>query len=159
LFHFNTEELTLAERLNIVGTEKADQICSVAFDSYNKVGTVEEELNDLKVPKHRLNLLLYQRSLDLPLGGPFNISSYCLLLCMVAQCIGMEPGVFTWSIGDCHIYKNQLPMIEEQLKREPRKLPSLVLNATKKDLFDFTYDDIKLVGYDPHPKIEAPIAV
>lgn len=148
LFHFNTEELTFGERLDLYYRSNIP----------NKSVTASDE--DLaNIPTRRLNCLLYQRSLDLPLGGPFNITSYCLLTAMVAHCVNMVPGVFTWSTGDTHIYVNQMDGIREQLKREPKSLPKLWINPNVKDLFSFTFDDIRLEGYDPHPTIKMPVAV
>ncbi len=153
LFHFNTEELTTRERYDIY-TSRGGNCGWTSVSEMN-----EKVVNDADIPRRRINLLLYQRSLDLPVGGPFNISSYCLMLCMVAQCVNMLPGVFTWSTGDTHIYENQLPMVKEQLTRTPKMLPTLWLNPNIKDLFSFTYEDIKLIGYDPHPAIKMPVAV
>jgi thymidylate synthase len=119
----------------------------------------DTDFDAANIPRRKLNCLLYQRSLDLPLGGPFNITSYCLLTAMIAHCTNMVPGVFTWSTGDTHIYVNQMDGIQEQLKREPKSLPKLWINPNVKDLFSFTFDDIRLEGYDPHPTIKMPVAV
>ena len=107
----------------------------------------------------RLSLQLYQRSADLFLGVPFNIASYSLLLQMVAQVTGYEPGEFIHTLGDAHIYNNHLDQVTEQLSRPPRPLPTMVLNSAVKDLFSFTYDDFSLVGYDPHPAIRGMVSV
>jgi len=158
LFHFNTEELTTDERFNYAN-ETLHLSDSPEFFTVIDDKQIDQWMNKLGVPKRKINLLLYQRSLDLPIGGPFNITSYCLLLAMVAQCVDMVPGIFTWSTGDMHIYENQLPMVKEQLTRSPRALPKLWLNSEVKDLFSFKYEDIKLIGYDPHPTIKMPVAV
>ena len=107
----------------------------------------------------KLSCQLYQRSADLPLGVPYNIASYALLTCMVAQACNLEIGDFVHTFGDMHIYVNQLDGIEEQLKREPLALPTLYLNPKVQNIFDFVYDDIRLVGYNSHPTIKMPVAV
>lgn len=107
----------------------------------------------------RLSLQLYQRSADCFLGVPFNIASYALLLMMVAQVTGLRPGEFIHTLGDAHIYRNHFSQVEEQLSREPRKLPRMVLNPDVKDVFSFTYDDFRLEDYDPLPHIAGKVSV
>jgi thymidylate synthase len=110
------------------------------------------------VSSGRLSCQLYQRSADIFLGVPFNIASYALLTAMMAQVVGLEPGEFVHTLGDTHLYLNHLDQAHEQLAREPRPFPRLRLSA-RHDLFAFEPEDVKLVGYDPHPAIKAPIAV
>lgn len=107
----------------------------------------------------RLSCQLYQRSADIFLGVPFNIASYALLTHMIAQVCDLEVGDFVHTLGDTHLYKNHIEQAKEQLKRSPRALPTLKLNPTIKDIFAFTFGDIEILHYDPHPAIKAPIAV
>lgn len=183
LFQFNTEELTLAERATIYYGEPVMKFRGLSLDAWNNVlrnekGELEldhevpisktrpedetkhmEFFDSLKVPRRRLNCQLYQRSCDLFLGVPFNIASYSLLLAMVAQVTNMQVGDFIHTYGDLHIYKNHIEQINEQQARVPKALPKLVLNPAIDDVFKFTFDDIKIEGYDPHPAIKGVVAV
>ena len=105
-----------------------------------------------------LSCQMYQRSADVPLGTPFNIASYALLMHMVAQVTGLTPKEFIYTIGDAHIYVNQMPGVREQLRRKPLPLPTLWLNPDIKDIDQFTMKDIELVGYQSHPPIDFPFA-
>ena len=107
----------------------------------------------------RLSLQLYQRSADTFLGVPFNIASYALLLTMVAQVCGLQPGEFVHTTGDTHLYLNHLDQARLQLTREPRPLPRLVVNPDVKNLFDFRFEDFAIENYDPWPHIKAAVSV
>jgi thymidylate synthase len=111
------------------------------------------------VANGRLSLQLYQRSADTFLGVPFNIASYALLLMMVAQVTGLQPGDFVHTLGDTHLYINHLEQARLQLTREPRPLPRMIINPDVKSIFDFKYEDFTLEGYDPHPHIKADVSV
>jgi thymidylate synthase len=107
----------------------------------------------------RLSCQLYQRSADIFLGVPFNIASYALLTHMVAQQCDLEAGEFIWTGGDCHLYLNHMEQVATQLSRTPFPLPRLVLRRRPPTLFDYTFDDIEIVGYESHPALKAPVAV
>jgi len=111
------------------------------------------------VANGKLSCQLYQRSADVFLGVPFNIASYALLTHMIAQVTNLEVGDFVHTLGDAHLYSNHMEQTQEQLKRKPKALPQLKLNTNIKDLFEFKYDDIALVGYEADPVIRAPVAV
>lgn len=112
-----------------------------------------------QVAAGRLNLQLYQRSADVFLGVPFNIASYALLTHMLAQQCGLEPGVFVWTGGDCHLYSNHLDQAREQLGREPRALPKLTLLRKPGAIDEYRFEDFEISAYDPHPHIKAEVAV
>lgn len=107
----------------------------------------------------RLSLQLYQRSADSFLGVPFNIASYALLTQMMAQVCGLRPGEFIHTLGDAHIYLNHLDQVCEQLRREPRQLPRMIINPEVKDINGFEYSDFRLEGYDPWPAIKGVVSV
>jgi len=109
--------------------------------------------------KPGLSCQLYQRSADLFLGVPFNVASYALLTCMLAQVCGCEPREFIHSFGDLHLYQNHLDQAREQLSRDPNTLPVMKLNPDRRELDDFIFEDFQLENYDPHPHIKAAVSV
>lgn len=129
--------------------------CYVA-PAYEAMSFAEERTNP---PRPRLSLILHQRSADYFLGVPFNIASYALLTHMLAQVCGYEVGEFVHNFGDVHIYLNHRGQMTELLSREPRALPQLVLNSRVDSIDAFTYADLELKGYDPHPAIKADVSV
>lgn len=116
-------------------------------------------LFQFNVQEGKLNCQLYQRSADMFLGVPFNIASYALLTMMIAQVCNLEPGKFVHTFGSAHIYHNHFDQVKEQLSREPKPLPRMEINKDAKSIFSFVYEDFKLVDYECHPRIKAPIAV
>ena len=127
--------------------------CHCLFQFYVEPGKAESG------SKGRLSCQLYQRSADIFLGVPFNIASYALLTMMMAQVCGLEPGDFVHTLGDAHIYKNHLDQVHLQLTREPRPLPSLLINPDVHDIFGFDYEDFKLENYNPWPHIKGEVSV
>ena len=111
------------------------------------------------VADNKLSCQLYQRSADVFLGVPFNIASYALLTQMIAQVCDLQVGDFVHSFGDVHIYQNHVEQVELQLTREPKALPQVKLNPEVTSIDEFTYEDIELINYHPHPRIKAPVAV
>lgn len=138
-------------RRHIVSAWKPDEIedmalppCHILFQFY--------------IADNKLSCQLYQRSGDVFLGIPFNIASYSLLVHLMAKSLGVEVGEFIHVIGDAHIYNNHIEKVEEQLDRTPKELPTLLIKE-QKDLFDYTMEDIELIGYDPHGVIKAQVAI
>lgn len=172
-FQFWTRELTLEERFEItdkVNKEIRQDLYSYAFNNPIYGGSINQRpddverhqiLDDLGIPKRGISLLWNQRSCDVGLGIPFNIASYGLLLHMVAQQVNMVPLELVGMLGDCHIYSNHMEQIKEQLTRDPNKYPppKIWLNPEVKSIFDYKYDDIKILDYESYPTIKMPIAV
>jgi len=111
------------------------------------------------VSNNKLSCQLYQRSADIFLGVPYNIASYALLTMMIAQVTKLELGDFIHTFGDAHLYDNHVDQAKEQLTRKTRALPTVQLNPNVTSIFDFSYEDIEVVGYNPHPHISAPVAI
>ncbi|MEX2496334.1 MAG: thymidylate synthase [Woeseia sp.] len=111
------------------------------------------------VAEGRLSCQLYQRSADLFLGVPFNIASYALLTHMIAEQTDLEVGEFIWTGGDCHLYRNHLSQVDQQLTREPRALPKLSIKRRPGSIFAYEYDDFAILDYEPHPQLRADVAV
>ncbi|GAA3587491.1 thymidylate synthase [Marinobacter xestospongiae] len=138
---------TIAPQANVEQGRMALAPCHCLFQFY--------------VADGRLSCQLYQRSADLFLGVPFNIASYSLLTHMIAQQCDLEVGEFVHTFGDCHLYQNHLTddIVFEQLGREPRALPKLVIRRRPDSIFDYQLDDFEFEGYEPWPLIRAPIAI
>jgi len=111
------------------------------------------------VSEGKLSCQLYQRSCDIFLGVPFNIASYALLTMMMARTTGLEPGEFIHTLGDAHIYLNHVEQVKLQLTRKPYPLPQMKLNPAVMNIFDFSYEDFVLTGYQSHPHIKGEISV
>ena len=112
-----------------------------------------------KTGEKLLSCQMYQRSCDMGLGVPFNIASYSLLTCMIAQVCDLKPGDFVHVLGDAHVYANHVEPLKTQLKNEPRPFPQLKINPDVKDIDGFKFEDFEIIGYDPCPKIEMKMAV
>lgn len=111
------------------------------------------------ISNSKLSCQLYQRSADVFLGVPFNIASYSLLTMMVAQVCNLKIGEFIHTFGDVHIYSNHLEQVDIQLKRKPKKLPTIKINTDVDDIFEFTFNDFELIDYNPHPPIKAAVSI
>lgn len=152
LFQFYTEELTNDERVLYASQHQLD------VDDASDVQQLRARLDALNVPARRLSCQLYQRSADLFLGMPFNIASYALLTMMIAQQVGMAPGDFIWTGGDCHIYKNHFDQVQLQLARQPYPIPKMEIEKAP-SIFDYKYEDFKLSDYRHYEAIKAEISV
>lgn len=111
------------------------------------------------VAEGKLSCQLYQRSADSFLGVPFNIASYSLLTCMIAQQCNLGVGEFIWVGGDCHIYANHTEQVKLQLSREPFALPQLQIKRKPDSIFDYKFEDLEIVNYQSHSAIRGEVAV
>lgn len=157
LFQFYTEEMTLQERYYMLKPSEASEV-DMKINARPGPAT-HEDLDTCSVPRRYLSCQLYQRSADEFLGAPFNIASYALLTHMVAHQLGYEAREFVWTGGDCHIYLNHLEQVKEQLSRTGFDYPTVEFATKPASIFDYKYDDIKIVNYQHQPAIKAPVAV
>nr|MBP3680790.1 thymidylate synthase [Clostridia bacterium] len=153
-FQVYTRKLTPIERLDWLWEHSNGE-----YDEWKS--PTEQSLDDLGVPQRELSLMWNQRSCDFGLGFSFNLLSYSILLAMFAQCVNMTCGEVICSLGDVHVYENHIEGLTEQLTRNPNKysLPKLELNPNIKNIDDFTFDDIKIEGYESYPIIKLPLSV
>ncbi|MBP7967718.1 thymidylate synthase [Candidatus Woesebacteria bacterium] len=168
--HWQTAEGHEVDQIsNLVAQIKANPDSRRLIVSAWNAGDIEEMAKAGLPPCHtlfqfyvvegKLSCQLYQRSADMFLGVPFNIASYALLTMIVAHVTGLETGDFVHTFGDAHIYKNHIEQVKEQLSRETRALPTIKIRPNVNNIFEFSFDDFVLDGYDPHPAIKAPVAV
>jgi thymidylate synthase len=149
VFQCYTSELTYDERIKWWCDSKGKSL-TFADDMTN------ERLDEIGVPKRKLDLMWTQRSCDVPLGIPFNIASYAILLHLLAKEVNMVPNELIFSGGDCHIYVNQIKGVKEQLKRDTFKLPKLKLS--NESIFDLKYEDIEIIDYKSCDTIKFPLS-
>lgn len=172
MFQFYTRELTNNERMKIFNRRyMKGQIPKKWHDWFEEYSKNTEEGADVSmpsdgsdydladIPKYGLSCMWTQRSCDVPLGIPFNIASYALLTHMIAEVVNMEPDELIASLGDCHIYMNQMDGVNEQLKREGNKLPMLEINRKVDKIEDFKFEDFVIKNYNPDPPIKYPLSV
>ncbi|MBE0438219.1 MAG: thymidylate synthase [Gammaproteobacteria bacterium] len=161
LFQFNCRELSVEERMVALSEDKRSLLeLTPNMTPEETRAELLDILDHLEAPKHALSCQVYLRSQDVPLGTPYNIASYAILTHMIAQVTNMVPDELIWVGGDVHIYKNQVAGVKEQLVRNTRNLPKLVIKRPEvRNIFDFKVDDFELEGYNPHPLIQFPISV
>jgi len=157
-FQVYTRELSHQERLDIACKGDENGIMPVV-PMYEEKEKMVEVMNEKNIPTRGISLMWNQRSVDTPLGLPFNIASYALLLLMLAKQVNMAPDELIGNLGDTHIYLNQVDGIKEQLTRKPHHLPNVHISDVKvNDISDYTLDDISLINYKAHPKIKLPLS-
>jgi dihydrofolate reductase/thymidylate synthase len=155
----------LAEVINTIKTNPTDR--RIIISAWNPADLDQMALPPchmfcqfyVDVERKELSCLMYQRSCDVGLGVPFNIASYALLTCMIAQVCDLTPGDFIHSMGNTHVYLNHVEPLQEQLQRTPRPFPKLKINPNKKDIDSFVLEDFELIGYEPHKTIKMQMAV
>jgi thymidylate synthase len=171
-FQVYTRELSLEERVGIFNKKKeCGEVVVPEFKSVGDMNAWTNKLLDEVIPERAISLMWNQRSVDVPLGLPFNVASYGLLLEILAKMTNMVPDELIGNLGDCHIYENQLPGCREQITREPYALPKLYINtefwATSDDVVEYTLDteilsmlieDFQIEGYESHPSIKFPLS-
>jgi thymidylate synthase len=162
---FFVSNLKIQERIDLARKLGGKISIADGCDINKHADKIHDTIDDLAlmqnvfVPRRKLSCQMYQRSMDTFLGCPFNIASYSLFTHMIAQVCGMGVGEFIHIAGDAHVYSNHVDQVKEQLTRTPLPLPTLWLNHQVKDITKFTMDDIKLIGYQSHDAIKAPMAV
>ena len=155
LFQFYSEEMTIWEKTQHLNWATLNLMQMKGMSLYD----ARNHLAKTGTPTRRLSCRLDQRSLDTFLGGPFNVASYALLTLMFAQQTNHAVGDFIWQCGDVHVYSNHEKQVELQLSREQRQMPVMFIDPDVKSIYDYTHESFKLMGYDPHPAIKAPVAV
>jgi thymidylate synthase len=154
-FQLYTRKMSLDERINYY-----NKYMVIPFNRSSDY--LSYQLDEMSIPKRKVSLMWQQRSVDVPLGLPFNIASYALLLKIISNEVNMVPDELIGNLGDTHIYKNQIDGINEQLSREPFKLPKVELNYRlgdySRNLKDLTYNQFNLLKYKSHPKINIPLS-
>lgn len=155
LFQFYSEEMTIWEKTQHLNWATLNLMQMKGMSLYD----AQNHLAKTGTPTRRLSCRLDQRSLDTFLGGPFNVASYALLTLMFAQQTNHAVGDFIWQCGDVHVYSNHEKQVELQLSREQRQMPVMFIDPDVKSIYDYTHESFKLMGYDPHPAIKAPVAV
>ena len=155
LFQFYSEEMTIWEKTQHLNWATLNLMQMKGMSLYD----ARNHLAKTGTPTRRLSCRLDQRSLDTFLGGPFNVASYALLTFMFAQQTNHAVGDFIWQCGDVHVYSNHEKQVELQLSREQRQMPVMFIDPDVKSIYDYTHESFKLMGYDPHPAIKAPVAV
>lgn len=163
-FQLNTVELTNEEREKLYVQHCMDNNWAISIDRgmmrkgpFVMKDHYESDYERANIPKHKLSLMWNQRSVDTFLGLPFNITSYALLLHMMAQQVNMVPHELIGSLGDTHLYNNHMEQVEELLSREPMELPTLELEKAD-SIFDYCYENVKIINYSSHPPIKAPLS-